>query len=242
MALDFAGNAYLNHTNTSALPSTSLSFSMCGGFQTDAAAANDWNALLGIAATATDYCLFEMGYTTSMSLLYFAGSESFDIRNEFFPTTGNNWYFVAAAVAGDAAGEQTYYWRTYAASTLTSGTAGDVSDVDFTPVDFRVGDSKIFPAEYWDGRVAHVRLWNVALTEAQFLTESKYDTLQYTTGALADYSMDVQGDYANDYNPGVGTLSLTGTAPTTATSPVLLSSGGVSISTIQHYRKFIGGM
>jgi len=53
---------------------------------------------------------------------------------------------------------------------------------------FILGNSQAFTAQF-RGKLAHYRIWNVVLTQAQLLTEKDAATAQITTGLLAGYDL-----------------------------------------------------
>lgn len=139
--------------------------------------------------------------------------------------TAGNWYRVAISIpsTGGSTATGTLYTATEAGATSsTSGTVSAGNDADRVTIGGRGnGDT----SEWWNGRVAHARMWEAALSQAEVEAEWASTTPVRTSGLWADWPLLVHTDLTDASGNGRN-LSAGSTATTTEADPPL--GGSVS--------------
>ena len=139
--------------------------------------------------------------------------------------TAGNWYRVAISIpsTGGSTATGTLYTATAAGATSSaSGTVSAGNDADRVTIGGRGnGDT----SEWWNGRVAHARMWEAALSQAEVEAEWASTTPVRTSGLWADWPLLVHTDLTDASGNGRN-LSAGSTATTTEADPPL--GGSVS--------------
>jgi hypothetical protein len=98
----------------------------------------------------------------------------------------DEWVFVGVACSGTTA---TLYWRREDESGLSSGTASNTGS-DWTTDNLYVGrDAGTTPFNPFDGLVANLRVWDVALSGSEMLAEAAASAAVRTSDLLSDHAM-----------------------------------------------------
>lgn len=148
-------------------------------------------------------------------------------------TSGPNWYTASGSISqttGFVAGE----WRRLAITRTSTGSAvayaatpdgpvevdaGTVSTA--TPAGITLGGRDPFDtAEWWNGRVAHVRVWDGILSQAQIEAEWASPTPVITSGLWADWPLETADDLT-DHSGNGRHLSAGSTTASTEDGPPL---------------------
>ena len=141
------------------------------------------------------------------------------------------WYYVA--IVYSASGTDTIYWGADGAalssdSTTTSGVMSGITS-GFT---FHIGNTR--DSEWWNGRIAQVKVWTAALSQAEIEAERDLDGVARTTNLWAYYSFR-DGPQTNDESGNGRTLTAAGTLTAEAGPPVETPGGGGGFSgTLTH--------
>lgn len=125
----------------------------------------------------------------------------------------DNWSRVAISATGTSG---KVYGATPAGSVnLVTGTVGGAATPTMLTIGGRsVGDS----SEWFNGRVAHLRIWSAELSQAEIETEWASPTAVRTANLWADYPLDNAGNL-NDSSGNGHNLSAGSTAVTTEDGP-----------------------
>ena len=118
------------------------------------------------------------------------------------------WYYVA--IVYSASGTDTIYWGADGAalssdSTTTSGVMSGITS-GFT---FHIGNTR--DSEWWNGRIAQVKVWTAALSQAEIEAERDLDGVARTANLWAYYSFR-DGPQTNDESGNGRTLTAAGTS------------------------------
>ena len=237
MSLDFTGTQSL--VTTSGVPSGyTTGFTVCFWMQSDVAGANGDEAAASIYESATSELLFwhqNGGAGGTTQIMHY---NSFSSGAGPTVTSTTQWYFICMTWDTSAHGFTRILWRAEADETLTSA-AGGSTWVTPAPVNFTIGDSPY--GSLWDGRITYVKSWNTLLSDAEILTESNQATPTKTADLIGWWPL-TYGDETTDYSGNNYTLTPTGTMVDGSDEPNIPYGGASPAATIQHFRKFIGGM
>jgi len=109
--------------------------------------------------------------------------------------TVGTWYFMGLSVSGTAA--KAYFAAQGAASlTTVTRTISTVSPLSYVTI--MSGD--LSTAEWLNGEMARVRVWNAQLTDAEMLAEYKGEWAQKRTSLIGDWPMKTAADVLTDYS------------------------------------------
>lgn len=130
------------------------------------------------------------------------------------------WYFFASVVTSSS---HTLYWRTDAASSLSSGSGAVNTSRQDNLTQLWVGDNP-WPSEWFNGSVTSVKLWDAALTGAEILDESNSRSAVRTSGSQGVWALTGASDLA-DTSGNARTLVAGGGAVTDENEPASLTVG-----------------
>lgn len=142
-----------------------------------------------------------------------------------FNTSADTWYFFAVKVTAGVSGK--VYYAAEGAGSLTTA-ALDSSDT-WTPAAMYLGAFPSFSTTEYDGRLAYLRIWDAALSDADVEAEWLATSAQRTADLNDDYPFDAHTDLTGDFNG--RTFSATGTF-TTEDSPDLAADQDLAPSSL----------
>lgn len=163
-------------------------------------------ALIGTDATG-DLCYIE--HNTE-------GNDD-DVSGPTFDDT--NWFFLCFTRAGTGANSAKFYYASGAAALSSSQVTMDGT---FTATRFTIGDLQT-TGEWWDGKIACVKLWSVGLTQNEVENERWFAMPQRTANCIGCWPLLIGGAVAGaqqDFSGAGNTLS-GGTGSATGDPPFL---------------------
>jgi hypothetical protein len=155
---------------------------------------------------------------------------------------GANWFFWALVGVGSGAGGLRIYHRPLSSGSLTYQSVANTSNADaFSALQF--GDSP-FGTTFWlDGLLAHLKIYNRALSDADLLAEAGQGAPVSTT-ALLSYHAFSNATIGTAVAPdqGTGTFGYSSSAPSTSTDMPVFSPILSGLDTLPTYDAPIWGV
>ena len=192
------------------------SVTICGWYYHNAP--RTFGTIFGLMNSTTSYDY--AGFSTTSSMLYHitTGPETAG------PTlTIGQWYYIALVWNAATGTDDQVWYAAAASSSMTGMTLTDSPDTLGTGWTFRIGNNAF--NDSLNGRVANVRVYSAALTQAELEAEKPAAEPVRTADLYAWYPLDGTGDIT-DHSGNGRDLTATGTLTTESGPPV--SAGGGS--------------
>jgi hypothetical protein len=154
-----------DYTRTTNLPSATT-FTLCLWLIIDTDR-NTFSCPISLDAGTGNYVYFETD-ADGTTLKLWEGDDAVTPSGPNVVLTVGTWYFIALVRNGTGANSGTVYSAAAGVAALTSGQR--TLDTSFTPNTLRIGESP-FGGEWWNGRVAAVKIWDAALSQAEIENE-----------------------------------------------------------------------
>jgi hypothetical protein len=238
MSVRFSGTKQ-HLLRTTGLPTSASSFTICGFAKMQVANTNNFAviAYLANAGAADSHQAFVdsgtgtllkgsndwgTSYTASVATLTAGGA------------SGTNWFFFALVGSASGAGGLKVYHKPVGSGTLASQVTANSNWS--TPAELRFGDNSLadgsfgLDAFFFDGNLAHLKVYSAALTDAELLAESSKASPQRSAGLISYHSL-VGASLGAVLAPTTGTGTFTTPTNLPAISsddPVLSPTIGVS--------------
>lgn len=121
--------------------------------------------------------------------------------------TNTDWVFVCFRRDGAGANSGTFYYSVGLAPALSS--ASVTVSQSFTASRITLGDHGT-SGEFWSGKIAHVKLWNRALTLAEIVDERAQAVVRSTSGLIGHWLVSGSSDHRQDWSGNGHTLTGSG--------------------------------
>lgn len=227
--MSIATNGSGNVGRTTALPSSSTAFTVCGWVRaTSLAASSGYNSVCEISIPGTNQIHLVYANNGQLQVYWNYGAA---VNTALGAPGLGTWVFWAMTQSG---GTANVYWTTEASSTWTTAAQITTSAQTFTPTSITFGAPTFFGGEGLDGVHALMKVWNAALSSAQLLTQKGQTAPVTATNLLsshltdgpdlaADLVADAGGSTANLTSGGTGNVYSSAYPSFPAGSSVLLT-------------------
>jgi hypothetical protein len=196
------------YTATTGLPGATLTFICWTYLSSDR---NNFSTLFNLDCSTGNELWLGTEVDGTTLTLFGSSDGSFDIGATASLTIGT-WYQVAIVLNGTSA---TLYVGA-AGSSLTATSTASWPSLG-TVTSFTIGGSATTTAELWDGRVANVKIYTAALSQAEVTTELASWTAVRATNLLRHHKLQIPE--TTDYSGNGNALTAGSTSPTTEGDP-----------------------